>query len=58
MFTVTATETLFVDRFNTDPFYPNWDVAPDGQHFVMLEPLDTVERSCSCETGRARSAPS
>jgi len=37
---VTRRDTLFDDRFNVDPWHANYDVAPDGQHFLMLEPVD------------------
>ena len=37
---VTARETLFEGRFTTDPWHPNYDVAPDGRSFVMLRPVE------------------
>jgi serine/threonine-protein kinase len=39
-FSVTSRDTLFADAFATDPFHTNYDVAPDGAHFVMLQPVD------------------
>ena len=39
-FAVTSRDTLFADVFATDPFHTNYDVAPDGTHFVMLQPVD------------------
>ena len=39
-FHVTARDTLFADVYATDPFHTNYDVAPDGKHFVMLQPVD------------------
>jgi hypothetical protein len=39
-FTVTSRDTLFADVFATDPFHTNYDIAPDGTHFVMLLPVD------------------
>ena len=37
---VVARDTLFEGRFTTDPWHPNYDVAPDGKHFVMLRPVE------------------
>jgi eukaryotic-like serine/threonine-protein kinase len=37
---VTARERLFEGRFTTDPWHPNYDVAPDGKSFVMLRPVE------------------
>lgn len=39
-FAVTSRDTLFADVYATDPFHTNYDVAPDGSHFVMLQPAD------------------
>lgn len=39
-FAVTSRDTLFADVYATDPFHANYDIAPDGTHFVMLQPID------------------
>ena len=44
-FTVTARDTLFADVYATDPFHTNYDIAPDGKHFVMLQPLDNNQQA-------------
>lgn len=44
-FTVTARDTLFADVYATDPFHTNYDVAPDGTHFVMLQPVDNNQQA-------------
>ena len=44
-FTVTARDTLFEDIFETDPFHANYDVAPDGKHFLMLAPVDNSQQT-------------
>ena len=38
-FAVTARDTLFEGPFMTDPWHPNYDVAPDGKSFVMVRPV-------------------
>ncbi len=38
--TVTTRETLFEGPFATDIYHPNYDVAPDGQSFVMIRPVE------------------
>jgi serine/threonine-protein kinase len=37
---VTGREKLFEGPYTTDPFHPNYDVAPDGKSFVMLRPVE------------------
>jgi Tol biopolymer transport system component/tRNA A-37 threonylcarbamoyl transferase component Bud32 len=37
---VTAREKLFDGPFTTDPWHPNYDIAPDGKSFVMLRPVE------------------
>ena len=37
---VTARDTLFEGPYTTDPFHPNYDVAPDGKSFVMVRPVE------------------
>ena len=37
---VTGRDTLFEGRYATDPWHPNYDVTPDGRHFVMLQPVE------------------
>ena len=37
---VVARDTLFEGRFTTDPWHPNYDIAPDGKHFAMLQPVE------------------
>ena len=44
-FTVTARDTLFADVYATDPFHTNYDIAPDGKHFVMLQPVDNNQQA-------------
>ena len=44
-FTVTARTTLFADVYATDPFHTNYDIAPDGKHFVMLQPVDNNQQA-------------
>jgi hypothetical protein len=39
-FAVLARDTLFEGPFTTDPFHPNYDVAPDGKSFVMVRPIE------------------
>jgi eukaryotic-like serine/threonine-protein kinase len=45
VFAVTARDTLFADVFATDPFHTNYDVAPDGRHFVMLQAVDDNQQA-------------
>ena len=33
-------DTLFEGQYPTDLWHPNYDVTPDGRHFVMLRPVD------------------
>jgi hypothetical protein len=35
-FAVTSREILFSGNFDLHAFHPNYDVAPDGRHFVMI----------------------
>ena len=44
-FTVTTHDTLYADVYATDPFHTNYDVAPDGTHFVMLQPVDNNQQA-------------
>ena len=44
-FAVTRRDTLFADLFATDPFHTNYDIAPDGTHFVMLQPVDNSQNA-------------
>lgn len=37
---VVGRDTLFERRYPTDLWHPNYDVTPDGRHFVMLRPVD------------------
>ncbi|MEO5800179.1 MAG: protein kinase [Gemmatimonadales bacterium] len=37
---VTGREVLFNGPFSTDTYHPNYDVAPDGQTFFMLRPVE------------------
>jgi dipeptidyl aminopeptidase/acylaminoacyl peptidase len=37
---ITARDVLFEGPYITDPWHPNYDVAPDGQSFVMLKPVE------------------
>ena len=37
-FRITKRKTLFEMDFVDLPGHPNWDVAPDGKHFLMLRP--------------------
>ena len=36
---ITARQILFDAPFTTDPYHPNFDVAPDGKSFVMIRPM-------------------
>ena len=33
-----ATVVLFSAKYETHPFHQNYDIAPDGKHFVMIKP--------------------
>ncbi|HYW30831.1 MAG TPA: protein kinase [Gemmatimonas sp.] len=44
-FRVTSRDTLFADIYATDPFHTNYDVSPDGTHFLMLQPLDNSQQA-------------
>ena len=37
---VTTRELLFEGPFATDNYHPNYDVAPDGKRFVMIQPVE------------------
>ncbi len=37
---VTSRDTLFEGPYITDRWHPNYDVAPDGKSFVMLQPVE------------------
>jgi serine/threonine-protein kinase len=39
-FTVTSRDVLFAGNFAVHSFHPNFDVAPDGRHFVMIKQGD------------------
>jgi Tol biopolymer transport system component len=43
-FAIASRDTVLVDRFlyAANP-HPNWDVMPDGRHFIFLEPTDEGE---------------
>ena len=36
---VTARQMLFDAPFASDPYHPNFDVAPDGKSFLMIRPM-------------------
>ena len=44
-FVVTSRDTLFADVYATDPFHANYDVAVDGKHFLMLQPVDNNQQA-------------
>jgi serine/threonine-protein kinase len=44
-FRVTSRDTLFADVYASDPFHTNYDVAPDGKHFLMLQPVDNSQQA-------------
>jgi len=44
-FAVTARDALFADGYATDPFHTDHDVAPDGQHLLMLQPVDNSRQA-------------
>jgi eukaryotic-like serine/threonine-protein kinase len=44
-FRVTSRDTLFADVYASDPFHTNYDVAPDGRHFLMLQPVDNSQQA-------------
>jgi serine/threonine-protein kinase len=37
---VAGRDTLFEGDYPTDLWHPNYDVAPDGRHFVMVRPVE------------------
>ncbi len=37
---VTGRRVLFTGPYGTDVFHPNYDVAPDGRSFLMVQPVD------------------
>jgi serine/threonine-protein kinase len=37
---VVARDTLFEGHYASDPWHANYDVTPDGRHFVMLQPVE------------------
>jgi hypothetical protein len=41
---VLSRDTLFEGPYPTDPWHPNYDVAPDGKSFVMLRPVEEHRR--------------
>jgi hypothetical protein len=41
---VLARDTLFEGPYPTDPWHPNYDVAPDGRSFIMLRPVEEHRR--------------
>ena len=41
---VLARDTLFEGPYPTDPWHPNYDVAPDGRSFIMLRPVEELRR--------------
>jgi Tol biopolymer transport system component len=41
---VLARDTLFDGPYPTDPWHPNYDVAPDGRSFIMLRPVEEHRR--------------
>jgi serine/threonine-protein kinase len=42
-FAVTSRQTLFDDTFLRAPFHANYDVTPDGTHFMFLKATDDAE---------------
>ena len=36
---ISARQILFDAPFTSDPYHPNFDVAPDGKSFVMIRPM-------------------
>ena len=41
---VSARQALFEGPFATDPYHPNYDVAPDGKSFVMVRQTEESRR--------------
>ena len=39
-FAVTEREMLFEGPYTTEPYHPNYDLAPDGKSFVMVRPIE------------------
>ena len=37
-FAVTSRKVLFAGTYELHPFHPNYDVTPDGKHFIMIRP--------------------
>ena len=44
MVTVTGRRTLFSGPYATDVYHADWDIAPDGQSFVMVRPTNDQRR--------------
>jgi hypothetical protein len=42
---VVSRDSLFADVYATDPFHTNYDVSPDGSHFLMLQPVDNAQQA-------------
>jgi serine/threonine-protein kinase len=42
-FAVTSRQTLFDDTFLRAPFHANYDVSPDGEHFLFLKATDNAD---------------
>ncbi|MGH7584290.1 MAG: protein kinase domain-containing protein, partial [Gemmatimonadales bacterium] len=42
--TVTGRRTLFTGPYATDVYHADWDIAPDGQSFVMVRPTNDQRR--------------
>jgi len=40
-FTLGTREVLFEKEYLSNPFRANYDIHPDGEHFVMIESLDS-----------------
>ncbi len=41
---VTGRRTLFTGPYATDVYHADWDIAPDGQSFVMVQPANDQRR--------------
>jgi len=41
---VEARRVVLTGRYSHEPFHSNYDVSPDGKHFVFVRPTDTATR--------------
>jgi serine/threonine protein kinase/Tol biopolymer transport system component len=44
-FSASQPRVLFQGRYDTSPWYANYDVTPDGQRFLMVQPAEPTSQS-------------